>query len=416
MQAITYQARWIVPVASPPVENGRLTVVDGSINEVGGGAHSRAGVAVDLGDAVVLPGLVNGHTHLELTHCHGRVPYPGSFVGWIRALVESNRLCAPEQYAASIAEGARQSLAAGVTAAADIAHGAHAPAVWRTAGVRGEGFLEVLGMGPRRSGAHDRSVAVGIESCRADADGGAVRLGLSPHAPYSTDSALYALAIEFCRQTGRPLTTHLAETREEVQFLLDGTGPFRELLESWGLWDGSFAPPGCSPVEYAERLGLLDAGALLAHVNYVGDADLDRLAAGRASVAYCPRTHRFFGHPPHRYPDMLARGINVCLGTDSLASNDSLSMLDELRFLAGADGRVRPARMLAMATLGGAQALGLDGELGSLESGKRADFAVIPLEHPAANDPLADLFGGTAAPSAVYVAGRCGTEQEGERV
>jgi aminodeoxyfutalosine deaminase len=213
--------------------------------------------------------------------------------------------------------------------------------------------------------------------------------------------------------SGRQLCTHLAETREELQFLRDGSGSFRELLEEWGLWDGTFQPPGCSPVDYMARLNVLEAkpAPLLVHVNYVSDADLDLLANTSCSVAWCPRTHRFFHHEPHRFRDMLARGINVCIGTDSLASNDTLSILDELRFAwrrssgsAGAQGRqpVSQQCLLAMGTIAGARALGLEDQVGSLEPGKRADLAAVPLEQPRAADPLEDLLGGNTCSTTIY--------------
>jgi cytosine/adenosine deaminase-related metal-dependent hydrolase len=208
------------------------------------------------------------------------------------------------------------------------------------------------------------------------------------------------------------LCTHLAETREEAQFLRDGTGPFRELLEAWNLWDGSFEPPGCSPVSYMRRLGVLRPDIkrffppILAHANYVDDSDLAILAECRASVAYCPRTHAFFGHEPHRYRDMEAQGINVCLGTDSLASNQSLSILDELRYLRSVDRKTSDDVLLQMATTNGAKALGRPDLLGSLERGRWADLIAVPLEHPGTSKPLEDLLRGRKNPSHVFVQGK----------
>ncbi|MEP0844671.1 MAG: amidohydrolase family protein [Phycisphaerae bacterium] len=402
----TFRARWVVPVGRPPIENGRMVVRDGRITLVESATGFSSGDVIDFGDAVILPGFVNAHTHLELTHCRGRVPHRGSFVAWIRDLVAMNASAPPERFSESILEGAAQSLAAGVTTLADIGHGPDACAAWRRIEPRTVGFLEVLGMGPRRQAAHDRSLAAAVGLCEAHQPPAArERLGLSPHAPYSTDPSVYAAAVDFCRRRGRPLCTHLAETRDEARFLRDGTGPFRELLESWNLWDGSFTPPGCSPVRYAARLGLLDGPVLLAHVNYADDDDLDLLARGDARVVYCPRTHRFFGHDPHRYRDMLARRIHVCLGTDSLAGVESLSILDELRFLRSIDSETPDEVLVHMATLGAARALNLDAHTGSLEPGKQADIVVIPLENPGTREPTRDLLESVAAPAVVYLGG-----------
>ncbi len=430
----TYRARWVLPVSRPPIENGCVHVEDGRITGIGRyEAHSGA---ADLGDVVLLPGFVNAHTHLELTGCAGRVPFRGSFTRWIAdlaAVVQSAHQAGEETRREAIREGLRQSLAAGVTAVADIGHGTVAADEWRRAQVHTVGFLEVLGMGPRRLTPHERCFEDAAKLVEGDARAGATaraeargsldssanssslessllsppltgsvlsRLGLSPHAPYSTDAALYRQVVAYAAQAGAPVCTHLAETREELAFLSTGTGPFRELLERLGLWDGSFTPPGCSPVRYMAQLGLLELKPLLAHVNYASDDDLDLLAGCGASVVFCPRSHAFFGHEPHRYPDMLARGINVCLGTDSLASNASLSILDELRCLAGTGG-LPHSRLLAMGTLAGACALGWSDEIGSLAPGKLASFAVVPLDHPATCDPIADLLLGQTPPAAL---------------
>ena len=172
------------------------------------------------------------------------------------------------------------------------------------------------------------------------------------------------------------------------------------------MWDGSFSPPRCSAVEYAHRLGLLEAGALLVHVNYASDDDLDLIARHGGHVAFCPRSHHFFGHRPHRFRDMLRRGINVCVGTDSLASSDSLSVLDELRFLREQDQSLPAHELLSMGTLAGANALGLGAVCGSLAPGKSADFVALPLSSPSAGDPLEDILSADTRPIAVYVAGR----------
>ncbi|MGQ9648966.1 MAG: amidohydrolase family protein [Phycisphaerae bacterium] len=421
MRTAVYQARWILPVTSAPIENGRLVVQDGCIvtAEKAGAPDSSA---IDLGDAVVLPGFVNAHTHLMLTGCHG-IRYRGSFTDWIRDLVTIHpRWGPPATVRQSVREGLGQSVATGVTTVGDIGDSMEVIEAWGTGRINIVGFLEVLGIGPKRAGGHPKAVRVAIEmfsrafieiwSAAGKQDFSRHPTlfipGLSPHAPYSADACVYREAIHrFHELFGmcRALCTHLAETREEEQFLRDGTGPFRELLEQFGLWDGSYEPPGCSPVEFMEQVGFLAHRPLLVHCNYVSDSDLDLIAASEASVAYCPRSHRFFNHEPHRWREMLAHGINVCVGTDSLASNDTLSVLDELRFLRRLDSSVPGEMLLHMGTLAGAKALGLADAIGSLQIGKRADFAVIPLDRSAAGDPVEALLTGTTCPLAVSVGG-----------
>ncbi|HRR84913.1 MAG TPA: amidohydrolase family protein [Phycisphaerae bacterium] len=422
MTSSVYHARWILPVASPPIENGRLVVQDGRIVAV-----EKAGTldpaAIDFGDSVLLPGFVNAHTHLMLTGCRG-LRYHGSFTGWIRDLVTVHpRLSPPGTVRQSVREGLQQSLTAGVTTVADIGDGMEAIEAWAARRINIAGFLEVLGIGPKRAGKHPSAVQVAADMLRngslplcaeAQKKGSLTQEslfvpGLSPHAPYSTDADVYREAIECVSGLSgicRGLCTHLAETPEEEQFLRDGTGPFRDLLEQFGLWDGSYQPPGCSPVEFMEHVAFLSHRPLLVHCNYVSDSDLDLIAASEASVAYCPRSHAFFNHEPHRWREMLARGINVCVGTDSLASNHTLSVLDELRFLYRIDPSIPGEQLIHMGTLAGAKALGLADAIGSLETGKRADLAVVTLDRPGSRDPVDAILTGTAQPSAVFVCGR----------
>ncbi len=414
---MTLHARWVVPVGSAPIESGYVSVADGHVIEVG--AEASAGCKrIDFGDAIILPGFVNAHTHLELTSLRGRVPFSESFAKWLRVLTQLNpHRDGDDAVRQSVRGGIRECLAAGTTTVADIGYGQVVPAEWARSPLNTVGFLEVIGIGEafKAFTKPDRSVEA-VEGLLAEADrlvqdGGPLRcFGITPHAPYSTDEDSYRAAIDFARRTRRPIATHLAETRDEERFLRDGTGSFRELLEEFGLWDDTFNPPGCSPIEYMKRVGLFDLGSLavaplLAHVNYVSDRDLDLLAASSASVVYCPRTHHFFRHEPHRYRDMLSRGINVCLGTDSLASNDTLSILDELRFLRSRDADITNAQLLDMATLAGARALGQRDHVGVLATGMRADFVVIPLADPHTPDPLDDLLRSDTQPSHVFIGG-----------
>ena len=411
MQRICLRARWIAPVTGPPFENGVVAIEDDRIVEITT-ATATTQPTTDFGDAVIVPGFVNAHTHLDLTPCRGQVPFNGSFVDWIRSLVAQHpRRQGAEAARNAVQQGLTQSMSAGVTTLADIGGEPASLDGWLAAPIHITGFLEVVGISDRPCQliANDRvvkSIAALIDLNEATAETHTrCRLGLSPHAPYSANERVYLDAIAYCQRTNRPLCTHLAETREELQFLADGTGPFREFLEALGLWDGTFTPPGCSPVQYAAQLGLLDCNPLLAHVNYVTDADLDLLARHNSHVAFCPRSHRFFEHEPHRWRDMLARGINVCIGTDSLASNESLSVLDELRFLHTQDHEIAGDQLLVMGTLAGARALQLDTHLGSLAPGQHADLAILPLTNANTTDPVEDILRSTVSPIAVFVGG-----------
>ncbi len=387
----------MIPVYDAPIENGRVTVSDGRIASVAKAGTPRED-EIDLGDVALLPGLINAHTHLSLSYLHEKIPFDGSFTDWIERLVGLRREAADSSIEdESLREGLELSRQAGVVAVCDIAYDTRAVERWRETGIHTFGCLETLGM---FTSAGDDPLA-SIESlvtttpptgANAGQHAQLSCVGVSPHAPYSTSPELYRRAIAMAGRTGCLLTTHLAETREERQFLRDGTGPFRRLLEKWNLWDGSFEPPGCSPVRYADELGLLAVRPLLAHVNHVDDEELELLHHSRSHVVYCPRTHAFFGHDPHRYPEMFACGINVCIGTDSLASNTSLSVLDEIRFLRANGSPLTDHALLEMATIHGARALRCEHELGTLYPGKRAELIAVPLDHASTNDPLADLL------------------------
>jgi cytosine/adenosine deaminase-related metal-dependent hydrolase len=298
-----------------------------------------------------------------------------------------------EQLTAAVAAGAAEAIASGTTALADISHDNRAWQVLAPLPLRKLCLAEVLGLGPLASGAMSR-LQESLANIPSPPEQQALRLefGISPHAPYTTSEALYRQAIELARDRGWRVCTHLAETRGERQFLATGGGRFLQFLKQIGLIDSSFVPLSCKPIQFAQRVGLLEIPSILAHVNYLDDDELDLLAAGRASVVYCPLSGAFFGRRGHRYAQMLQRGINVALGTDSLASNDRLDMLAEMRSLR-ADGLLDNHTILGMGTLNGAIALGWDQRIGTLEAGKRADWIAVELPpNSQTADPLETIL------------------------
>ncbi len=214
------------------------------------------------------------------------------------------------------------------------------------------------------------------------------RPGLSPHAPYSVHPELLDRVLRLAKAANVPVAMHLAESGEELELLASGTGPFRQLLEHLGVWAPEVFPGGWRPLDYLKRLA--DAPvALIIHGNYLDPEEIDFLADHRAnmSLVYCPRTHAYFRHARYPLAEMLARGVNVALGTDSRASNPDLSMWAELRFAAHTHREVPPAAILEMATVAGARALGIDAEVGTLEPGKLANLVVVDLPAALAGDP-----------------------------
>jgi cytosine/adenosine deaminase-related metal-dependent hydrolase len=212
----------------------------------------------------------------------------------------------------------------------------------------------------------------------------------------------YTRCLEAAKKQGLPLATHLAETPHEQAFLETQTGPFRELWDKLGAWDENVPRFTGGPVRFAQSLGLLDYQTLLAHVNYCDDEELGLLAAGKASVVYCPRTHAYFGHPPHRWREMLARGINVAVGTDSCASSPDLNLVEDLRLLHRLAPDADPLLLWGMATVLAARAIGMESEVGTLSPGKAADCAVFSVQSA---DPLREVLKPDVLPSQVWVAG-----------
>lgn len=383
-------ARFVAPVDQPVIENGAVVTRDGIIVNVGL-AHDLADrTAVDFGDAVICPGFVSAHTHLELTHLAGRVPPTPDFIGWLRRLYAEAIAAPPTREAVeqSMSEGIKQSLAAGVTTVGDITrHPQWTRPVLAKTSLSGVSFGEVIAIGTRRTKLAERLEAAASREFETDR----LHVGISPHAPYTVEPD----GLRECVRTASNCSTsnqqasaehppyriciHAAETTAEAEFTHSRSGPFADYLRELNLWDEEIPISGCTPIELLHRTGLLNPSTVIAHANYVSDDDIALIARSGASVAYCPRTHHAFGHPPHRFREMFVSGINVSIGTDSLASNPSLSILDELRFLHREYPDVHADALLSIGTLNGAKALGLDDQVGTLTRGKRANIVAIPL-------------------------------------
>ncbi len=375
----------------------------GSPDEVN--AHTAAGVAqvISKPTAVLVPGLVNAHSHLDLTHVGPRAyDREAGFVGWIEEL-RAARALTEEAIAASVRRGVELVRAGGTVAVGDIAGAARGvPTLtpWRVlceSGMLGVSFVEFFAIGRGEAAGMERVEEVMSRAARActQAHAHATRVGLQPHAPATVSRRAYLWAVREAVARGMPLSTHLAETMEEREFIARGAGPLRSLLESVGVWSERVLEDvgrGATPVEHLADV-LREARFLLAHVNDVDDAGLEVLAKSGASVAYCPRASEYFGaherFGPHRYREMLRAGINVCLGTDSIinlpptaadAVGGGISILDEMRLLHRRDG-TDARTLLRMGTVHGAAALGLDTSFVTLGVGSRP-AGILAVEAP----------------------------------
>ena len=391
------RARWVLPVAGAPIENGVVDVEAGRIQSVGRwrGGHSKERV-LDLGDAVLLPALVNAHTHLEFSDLPHRIGKQGnSLPDWIRQVIawrQSNASAGPPPGLAPIERGLRQAASLGTGLVGEIATRNWAqPAtdLGQLAHWTEELAVEVClfweRLGSRPMDIEQRTAEID-QFWVSQSPSTAWQPGLSPHAPYSTHRLLVEHCVRHCRQKRWPLAMHIAECEEEIQFLDSASGPFAEMLDAMGI---PLRDDGFGSLEQLARCLLQAPRVLWVHANFLDETCMDLLASAGAghSVVYCPRTHQYFQHPRHPLMSLHERGIRVALGTDSLASNPDLDVLEEARCVRSQFRELPPEKILEMATLSGAQALGREKHWGSLERGKRAHFAVIPLAADALDSP-----------------------------
>src|SRR6266446_454330 len=362
------------PVTAPPIEDGAVLVDDrGTIAAVGpnAGVPTPPGArALEFPHARLLPGLVNTHTHLELTHLTGKHT-EREFAGWIRGLRVLKDATSSDEFSRSAEQGERDAWAAGVTCVADTGStGAPLEALARLGG-RGVYYHEVFGPDPAKCAASMEELRRALDRLSPLASS-RLSLGVSPHAPYTVSDRLYRAVDDLARGAGLPVAMHLAESRAETQLVQEGSGPFADALRARGI---QVARVARSPVQYLAQLGVLDraTACLCIHCVQVDQEDVVLLKRAGVSIAHCPRSNRAHGHGTAPLAAFRRAGLRVGLGTDSVVSVGDSSLLAEAA-AAGLDGE----GALRMLTIEGARALGLENEIGSLEVGKQGDLAVFP--------------------------------------
>lgn len=378
------RARIVLPVSQPPIRDGAVLISGNRITAVGRWREVSRGrrlEAVDLGDAVVMPGLVNAHCHMDYTDMTGQLPPPKVFIDWLKVITATKAGWSYSDYAQSWLHGARMLVRNGTTTVADVeALPQLLPEVWEATPLRVFSFIEMIGIKPHRQPSVILQEAVNrIDSLQASRCG----TGLSPHAPYTTVPELLRLSAETVRRRKWRMTMHVAESALEFEMFARGRGEMFDWLERSGR-DMSDCGKG-SPVHHLERCGVLSENLLAVHVNYLGKNDAALLGRRKAHVAHCPRSHSYFRHEPFPFRRLANAGVNLCLGTDSLASvyktrgqTVELSLFDEMRALAEREPSISARKMVRMVTLNGARALGLQGQIGELSAGSFADLIVLP--------------------------------------
>lgn len=413
----TLRARYVFPVAGPPLAGGYVTIAGERIAAVG--ATTREAPVHDLGNVAILPGLVNAHTHLEFSDLASPLGSPGQgFAQWISQVTASRGRstqvaatggepgAAPPQHSvptSPVARGLAESLAAGVTTVGEIAVTGWSPAPFAQAGIDATVFRELICLSPARI---PEALAIAREHLAGTANLGC-QAGVSPHAPYTVHPELFAQVVALAAAHDAPVAFHLAESPDELELLRSSTGPFHDYLAARGFWVPGAIPPGTRPLNYLRQLAQVSRG-LVVHGNLLDEEEQTFVAQQRArlSVIYCPRTHAYFGHPRHPLQQLLERGAHVALGTDSRASNPDLDLLAEMRFVASHFPQLSGEAIVRLGTLSGAEALGMEETCGSLVPGKLANLAIIALPESAADDPHDLVLGASRRCVATFLRGR----------
>ena len=371
------RARVVAPMAGAPIDDGAVVVEGNKIAGVGRFAdvkRDHSGEVLDLGEQILLPGLINAHCHLDYTILRGKIGPQRSFADWIVAINAAKAALSETDFVDSITAGLAEARKYGTTTLLNL-----------------EAFPEVLPRLPRprlrvwwcaemidiRRRVNARELFESLHDfLRSHRDwlGG---VGLAPHAPYTASSQLYRDASETARKEGVPLTTHLAESSEEMQMFRDASGPAFDFLKSIGRPMDDCGHE--TPLSFVMRNQPISEDWIVAHLNELSEGDFETLArAPKFQIVHCPRSHSFFGHAPFALDRLRALGFNICLGTDSLASNSSLSLFAEMRELLRKEPALSPREVLAMVTVKAARALGLGNVLGQIRPKFHADLIALP--------------------------------------
>lgn len=382
-----YRARWVLPISAAPIEFGAVAVDGSRIVAVGSQSEITGPNVEDFGEAVILPGLVNTHTHLELTALRGYLENEeGDFFAWLRKLTFARlKKMTPDDIQVSATWGACEAVRAGITCVGDASDSAMSSMLaLKDVGLRGVVFQESFGPDPRLAQENFEKLAANMAELRS-VENELVRAGVSPHAPYTVCGPQLELIAEFARAEKLPLMMHAAESHAEELFLREGCGMFADGLAKRSI---EWKAPRQSTIQYLKTRGVLDTRPLLAHCIRVDEEDLEALKLSGAKVAHCPKSNAKLGHGRAPFAKFLEKGIAVGFGSDSVASNNTCDILEEARFAVllsratHGDTEITASRALEVATLGGARCFQMENEIGRLTPGAQADLVVLTLTGP----------------------------------
>ncbi len=366
-----YRARYLEPVVKEPINDGAIITAQGYIADWGPYSLVKKGFLgpeEDLGETVLMPALVNVHTHLELSALKWRLTPSGSFVNWVKNLLRVRSQLKAEEFVEAAHQALKEMWREGIGLVGDHGNTGLSVSLLREAPLESVFFREVIDFKGKNSLKEYLKENLGDTK---------ITFSLAPHAPYTVSPLLMQAIKGWTRKYRLPFSLHVAESPEEVEFLRTGRGPIRTLLEERGQWSASFVAPGLSPVAYLDSLGVIDQDTICVHLTQATAEELELLAQKGAKPCLCLRSNTFLGVGLPKVPQMIKLGLRPCLGTDSLASNDRLSIFAEMATLTKFFPTLAPETILRMATLWGAEALKKK-NLGYIAKGAKADLLIIP--------------------------------------
>jgi len=405
------RARIVVTMDGAPIENGAVAVSENRIVDVGKFDDIKTrntGETLDLGEQALLTGLINTHCHLDYTCLRGKIPPQKSFTDWIRAINAQKSELSPKDYVASMNEGFEEAKRFGTTTIANLTAFPELVAQIQPP-IRTWWFAELIDVrAPERANEIVDSAIEALGGARfepvpSETEKGTLR-GLAPHALFTASKNLFLRCEEIAEREHILLTTHLAESREEMEMFRDGSGPLYEFMQSIGRSMNDCGNKTALELFLATSSGRAGSDWIVAHLNELTEGDFDLLerSTSKFHVVHCPRSHKYFSHTPFAFDRLRSLGFNVCLGTDSLASNETLSLFDEMRAFQKEFPSVSSREIFQMATVNPARALRQENALGKVRSGALADLIAVPFN---GGDLLEEIVAFTGEPW-MMVAGR----------
>lgn len=401
-------AEKVLPISSPPLDGYAViiegdTIIDVETIPLSEKKHPNA-KRIDFGRATIMPGLINLHTHLELSGLKGCFPEGIDFFEWIPKLIERKARMTKKEYEDGVLIGIEEMIRTGTTSVGEITSEGISPYITRSNGIRCKVFYEVIGLSDLYAGYIWFRKRREINRFR---NSDLIHAGVSPHSCYSLSYRLMKKVSDYSSEHGVSLSSHISETEEEAEFIRNGGGRIKELLDSLG-----FTAPlpfhSASPTLYFKDLGLLKRDFVAAHAVWVDERDIEIMRESMLSIAHCPRSNAYLNVGKAPTMKFLKEGINVGIGTDSLASNNNLNMWDEMRmaYRLHRDEGMTPHEILKMVTVNGARALGFEDKVGSLEIGKKADIIAVRTPEGAGDDIYSDLLRETSEVLLTMVSGK----------